>query len=114
MLGVSLHEYSLTDNLQDNTPWLVGRFQALHSACDDHGIPYPTIVMGEFGWREASLRPTPGTFESQLSWAQSLYAPHANILGAAIWTLGNWHGTVAADVFFADWGGGGGGGVGRA
>lgn len=98
MLGVSLHEYGLDDDITDSAPWLVGRFQFLLSACMGHGIPYPPIVIGEFGWREASLRPSPGSFRQQLEWAQALYGPHDNILGAAIWTLGQWHGTVAADL----------------
>lgn len=98
ILGVSLHEYSGDDDITDNAPYFIGRFEFLHDVCDDYNIPYPPIVIGEFGWREASLRPSPGTFRQQLEWAQALYAPHDNILGAGIWTLGFWHGTVAADL----------------
>lgn len=98
LLGVSLHEYSGDDDIADNYPYLVGRYEFLHDICDDHNISHPPIVIGEFGWREASLRPKPGTFESQLQQVQALYNAHDNILGAAIWTLGQWHGTVANDL----------------
>jgi len=98
LLGVSLHEYGLDNDITDSLPWLVGRFSFLHIACDNHSIARPPIVVGEFGWGESSLRPFPGSFRNQLEWAQGVYAPHPNILGAAIWTLGNWHGTVAADL----------------
>lgn len=98
LLAVSLHEYSGDDDITDNYPYFIGRFEFLHDECDDRALPYPPIVIGEFGWREAALRPSPGSFRSQLQWAQDLYGAHDNILGAAIWTLGNWHGTVAADL----------------
>jgi murein DD-endopeptidase MepM/ murein hydrolase activator NlpD len=97
LLAVNLHEYSGTGNLQDGHPWLIGRFAALHDVCDAAGIARPNIIVGEFGWAENELRPSPGTFASQLAWAQELYA-HPNILGAAIWTLGVWHGSVANDL----------------
>jgi hypothetical protein len=97
LLGINLHEYSGSDNLRDDYPWLIGRFAALHDICQRHGIARPTIIIGEFGWRENSLRPAPDSFADQLMWAQALYAPCSNILGAAIWTLGHWHGTVAQD-----------------
>lgn len=98
LLAINLHEYSGTDNLRDESPWLVGRFGELHTACDEIGLARPTIIIGEFGWREASLRPSPDSFESQIRWAQELYGQHANIKGAAIWTLGTWHGTVTQDL----------------
>lgn len=97
-LGVSLHEYSGDDDITDNCPYFIGRFQFLHDICDDYNIAHPTIVIGEFGWREAAIKPYPGTFREQLNWAQSIYGSHPNILGAMIWTLGNWHGTVASDL----------------
>lgn len=97
LLGVSLHEYGLDDDITDAAPWLIGRFEFLHEVCRTHAIPYPTIIIGEFGWREASLRPSPRSFREQLGWAQGVY-DYPNILGAAIWTLGYWHGTVANDL----------------
>ena len=98
LLGISLHEYSFTDNLRDGYPYLVGRFQFLLDVCDDYNIEYPTIVIGEFGWREASLRPSPDSFVSQLTWAQDVYKAYPHIAGAAIWTLGKWSGTVVGDL----------------
>ncbi len=98
LLGVSLHEYGLDDDITDAAPWLVGRFEFLLEVCRTYAIPYPPIVIGEFGWREASLRPSPRSFREQIGWAQNHYGVYDNILGAAIWTLGYWHGTVASDL----------------
>ncbi len=98
LLGVSLHEYGLDDDITDAAPWLVGRFEFLIEVCRTYAILYPPIVIGEFGWREASLRPSPRSFREQIGWAQNLYGAYDNILGAAVWTLGYWHGTVANDL----------------
>ncbi len=97
LLGVSLHEYGLDDDITDASPWLIGRFEFLHEVCRTYAIPYPTIIIGEFGWREASLRPSPRSFREQLGWAQGVY-DYPNILGLALWTSGYWHGTVANDL----------------
>jgi hypothetical protein len=98
LLAINIHEYSGTGNLRDNTPWLIGRFGELHAACDEIGLARPQIIIGEFGWSEANIRPSPDGFESQIRWAQDLYGQHANVKGAAIWTLGTWHGSVTSDL----------------
>ena len=96
-VGVSLHEYSLEPkSLEALFPDHIGRFQILHEVCDAHGIDYPTIVIGEFGWGENSLKAADAI--TQLKWAQELYEPYDNIYGAAIWTLGKWHGSIVNDV----------------
>lgn len=98
LLAINLHEYSGTGNLRDDTPWLIGRFQELHNACDAAGIGRPNIIVAEFGWSEREIIPQPDGFADQLRWAQDLYGQHPNILGAAVWTLGTWHGSVANDL----------------
>lgn len=98
LLGLNLHEYSGTGNLRDGTPWLIGRFRDVHEVCDAAGIVRPSIIIGEFGWSEREIIPTPDSFADQLRWAQALYGQHPNILGAAVWTLGTWHGTVTGDL----------------
>lgn len=96
-VGVSLHEYSLEPkSLEAFFPDHIGRFQILHEVCDAHGIAYPSIVIGEFGWGESSLKADDAM--AQLKWAQALYEPYDNIYGAAIWTLGKWHGSIVKDV----------------
>ena len=96
-VGISLHEYSLEEaTLDSGYPQKVGRFRALHAVCDAHNIAYPTIVIGEFGWGENSMKAS--NVKAQLDWAHTIYAPHDNILGAAIWTLGEWHGNIVNDI----------------
>lgn len=98
LLAVSLHEYSFDDDLTDNYPYLLGRFQFLLDVCDDHNIPYPQIIIGEFGLREASFNPKPHTFKEQMQWAQDLYGAYDCVLGAMLWTIGGWSGSVVSDV----------------
>jgi hypothetical protein len=97
LLGINLHEYSLSSDIFYKFPWHVGRFQVLHDVCDQHGIARPKIIIGEFGWEEAS-NPSPAEFLDQIGQVQALYGAHPNILGAALWTLGGWHGTVVEDT----------------
>ena len=93
--GVCLHEYSLSmDHLVDNG-WMVGRFKFLHYACDQLGIPRPTILLGEFGWTDRAI-PNPETALQHILQADSLYAPHRNILGAGLWYLGYYNNTTIA------------------
>jgi len=98
MLGVALHEYSLADKIDAGGGFLVGRFANLHQVCDDLGIQRPIIVISEFGWREDAVSLSANAFKEQLRWAQDVYNAHPNILGAATWTLGKWHGSVVSDI----------------
>jgi murein DD-endopeptidase MepM/ murein hydrolase activator NlpD len=84
--AVCLHEYSYADTLDNQAPYLIGRFQDLFAACDEHGIKRPLVYIHEFGWRQDTL-PGVSTAMAQLPWAAELYAAHPEIKGAGIWTL---------------------------
>ena len=88
LLGIRLHEYSLNDDIRHLYPHLVGRFKNLHNVCDEHGLDYPTLIIGECGWNYNSVPLSESQFSEQLSWLQDVYAPYPNIKGAALWTLG--------------------------
>lgn len=91
--AVGLHEYSLANDLITNQPWLIGRFQQLHGVCDARQIRRPTILITEFGWQSTAV-PAPAAALAQLPQVAALYAANPNILGAGIWTLGNWGGCI--------------------
>jgi hypothetical protein len=94
-LAIALHEYSyVTDNIQRQTPHLIGRFQQLFQICDQHGIPRPTVLISEWGWTYQEV-PEPEQAISDIAWASALYAPYPEIKGAAIWYLGPGFGGIA-------------------
>jgi murein DD-endopeptidase MepM/ murein hydrolase activator NlpD len=96
-LGVALHEYSFTLDLQDGWGYKIGRFLKLHETCDAHGIRRPDIMIKEFGWAERDI-PDLGEAMRQLPDASTLYAQYDNIIGAAIWTAAAGWGNASRDV----------------
>ncbi len=49
-VGVALHEYSLSLDITNEWPWLLGRLHFLYAACDNHTIAYPPVAITEWGW----------------------------------------------------------------
>ena len=87
-LAISLHEYSyLVTDIRHEFPYKIGRFQFLFDAADAHAIPRPTLLITEWGWTYQHV-PPPEQAMLDVAWAAELYAPHPQILGAAIWHLG--------------------------
>jgi len=94
-LAIALHEYSYDVNHIDSRyPYLMGRFQDLFLACDQAGIPRPTLLITEWGWEE-HLVPDIGQAIRDTSWAAALYAPYPEIKGAGLWYLGGDQGNIA-------------------
>lgn len=97
-LAIALHEYSyVTDNIQREYPYLIGRFQQLFQIVDSHGIPRPTVLITEWGWTYQEIPPIDQAM-SDIAWAASLYAPYPEVKGAAIWYLGPGFGEIADQV----------------
>jgi PKD repeat protein len=95
-VAVALHEYSyVTDSLDRDFPYLVGRFQDLFAAADEIGVPRPTVLITEFGWAYQNIASVGQAMEVDLPWADQLYALHPEIKGAAIWYLGPGFGGIA-------------------
>jgi hypothetical protein len=87
-IAIALHEYSfMTEDIADQYPYKVGRFQQLFQICDEYGIPRPTVLITEWGWAYQDV-PSPGEALQHIAWASKLYAPYPQIKGAAIWHLG--------------------------
>lgn len=85
-LGIALHEYSFTRDIEDGWGHNVGRFQQLHEVCDRHEIARPFIQIKEFGWGEREMPVDLDKAMSDIEKAAALYATFPNIHGAAIWT----------------------------
>lgn len=93
--AVALHEYSYTvDNIFDQFPFKVGRFQALFDVCDRHGIARPTIHITEWGWTLNNV-PPPEKALPDIEEVGKLYSKYPQIEGAAIWYLGPSFGDIA-------------------
>lgn len=86
--GICLHEYSFDVNdIEYGFPYLIGRFQFLHDACDELGLSYPYIIFGEWGWTLDNV-PSPEVAIEHIDKIAAVYAQYPNILGAGIWYLG--------------------------
>ncbi|MGB3712885.1 MAG: hypothetical protein WA996_00485 [Candidatus Promineifilaceae bacterium] len=97
-LAIALHEYSYSvADIGAGYPHLLGRFQALFQACDQHGISRPTVLITEWGWEFRNV-PDPGTAMIDIQWAAWLYAAYPQIRGAAIWYLGDGYGDIDDQV----------------
>lgn len=97
-IAIALHEYSyVNENIQDEFPFKVGRFQTLFDVADRNGIPRPTVLITEWGWTYQSV-PDVRTALADIAWASELYAPYPQIKGAAIWYLGNGFGGIANEA----------------
>ena len=87
-LAIALHEYSfLTDDIADQYPYKVGRFQHFFQIVDLHNIPRPTVLITEWGWAYQQI-PSVSQALQHIAWAADLYAPYPQIKGAATWHLG--------------------------
>lgn len=87
-IAIALHEYSYeADDIGRAYPYLVGRLQALFNACDQHGIPRPTVLITEWGWTLNDIPPKSQAMDD-IRWASWLYAAYPQVKGAAIWYLG--------------------------
>jgi hypothetical protein len=94
-LAIALHEYSyVRDDIGDQYPYKIGRFQRLFQIADEHNIPRPTVLITEWGWEYQEL-PSPAQAMQDITWASQLYAPYPQVKGAAIWFLGGGFGDIA-------------------
>jgi hypothetical protein len=94
-LAVALHEYSYSvDEIANQYPALVGRFQLLFRACDAMGIGRPTVLITEWGWQADAVPEVEEAMED-IAWAAELYAAYPEVEGAAIWYLGSGYGGIA-------------------
>jgi hypothetical protein len=94
-LAVALHEYSYTlDDIRDQFPFKLGRFQALFDACDAMNLARPTVHITEWGWTHEEV-PDVTTALADIEDIANLYAQHPQIKGAAIWYLGADFGGIA-------------------
>ena len=59
------------------------------------GLFFHAVVITEFGWEYQDVPSVSQAFNTDLPWASELYAPHPEILGAAIWYLGPGFGGIA-------------------
>ena len=97
-IAVALHEYSYdVDNIANQYPSLVGRFQTLFQICDAQGIPRPTVLITEWGWEHTRV-PSVGQAMKDIAWAAQLYAAYPEVRGAAIWYLGGEYGGIADEA----------------
>lgn len=97
-LAIALHEYSYElDDIGDQYPYKIGRFQALLRVADAHGIPRPTILISEWGWTYEHV-PPPEQALQDIAWAARLYAPYPQVKGAAIWFLGGGFAKIADET----------------
>jgi murein DD-endopeptidase MepM/ murein hydrolase activator NlpD len=85
-VAVSLHEYSLDNDIHHGEPWHIGRFQFLFDACDKMGVRRPNVWITECGW---TLNSMPGNEQAKadidyLAW---LYGGPPQIQAASLWTL---------------------------
>lgn len=93
-IAVALHEYSLdVKDIRNGFPYLVGRFEFLHDACDEQQIGRPTILITEWGWEYQDV-PSPDVAMVHILDIADVYAPYENILFADIWYLGPGFGNI--------------------
>jgi len=98
---IDLHEYSLqvNDIWAPRDPdgnigyWRVGRFTELFEVCYLNDIPLPLVTIGEFGWEENDIPNSEQAMVDMRDVQDELYHVN-NILGAFIWYLGQWHGSM--------------------
>ncbi|MFW6135998.1 MAG: hypothetical protein ACOC7N_04170 [Chloroflexota bacterium] len=94
-IAVAVHEYSYdVNNIANQYPSLVGRFQTLFQICDARGIPRPTVFITEWGWEHTTVPPVEKAMKD-VAWASELYAAYPEVRGAAIWYLGGQYGDIA-------------------
>jgi len=85
-VAVSLHEYSLSNDIHAGENWLVGRFVHLFEACDALKIARPNTYVTEAGWTLNSAPPVE-QMKNDVAWMSSLYARYPQIKSAHLWTM---------------------------
>lgn len=94
-LAIAVHEYSWkTDDIWNQNGRLVGRFIDIYRACKKFSIPYPTILIKEWGWTYEHV-PQPDQAMQHILSVGAYYAQFPEIRGAAIWYLGPGFGGIA-------------------
>jgi len=89
-LAVSLHEYTLDENvdLLSTEPWLIGRVRFLNMACDEMNISWPKVFITEGGWGSTKIPSDVSDGVGQLIDMLDLYLwAYPNVSGFAIWAL---------------------------
>lgn len=93
-LGVALHEYSLTTNIQNEYPFLIGRLHFMMDVCKELGITPPTTMITEWGWGACAVHLPPSAGIQDIDWvqrgAQYYYAQYPSLKAAFMWYLGPW------------------------
>lgn len=84
--AVTLHEYSLSNDIHAGESWLIGRFRFLFDACDELGIARPTTFITECGWTLNSMPPDVQA-KKDIDYLARLYAEHHQIKSVHLWTL---------------------------
>ncbi|MBP8055071.1 MAG: hypothetical protein KA314_04485 [Chloroflexi bacterium] len=93
--AVSIHEYSYnTSDIRDGWPYKIGRFAILFRVCDRYNIPRPRVMVTEWGWEHETV-PSANLALVDMAWVADVYATYPDILGAALWYLGEGYGGIA-------------------
>lgn len=85
-VAVSVHEYSLDNDIHHMEPWLIGRFIQLLDACKKMNIKSPTIFITECGWTLNSMPPDEQA-KKDIDFLAHLYNDYPEVVCAALWTL---------------------------
>lgn len=92
-LAVTVHEYSLTQELVPEIPFLMGRMFLLNNICARNDIPLPSVFISEFGW-EYNNAPIADDAVSQIKEMIMWYIQNVpNVKALHIWALdksSNW------------------------
>ena len=99
-VGVALHEYANTLQIDNEWPYLLGRYSFLMEACDQQGIPRPLVAITEWGWTgcDVKLPPPSGIRDIDLirrgkgKWS---YENTPEVIAAMMWYLGPWSCPIA-------------------
>lgn len=94
-LGIALQEFSR----QTGDIWFmrgdhIGRFTKLLQACDDHRIQRPFLYITQLGWTENRLPTAADQAMADIQAIAAFYDQHPEIVGAALWTLGDGFGGI--------------------
>jgi hypothetical protein len=83
-VAISLHEYSLDNDIRHAEGWLIGRFHFLFEAADAARLKRPTVFITECGW---TLNSGPADLMADVRYLADLYSQHPQIAAAFLWTL---------------------------
>lgn len=91
---IGVHEYSLDDqNIWNGNGSLVGRFRDIYDVSDAYRVPRPVVAITEFGWRDIAIPSTTQKAMSDIDSVAKLYSDYDTVIGAGVWTLGEWQGS---------------------